>query len=59
MNSNTKNRDLEITARLPPETMQQAIELSRIARQLARAEWITGWTPPTVSASVRDWNSVL
>ena len=52
MNSNTKNRDLEITARLPPETMQQAIELSRIARQLARAEWITGWTPPTASLEV-------
>jgi hypothetical protein len=32
--------------------MQQAIELSRIARQLARAEWITGWTPPTASLEV-------
>lgn len=51
MNSNTKNRDLEITTRLPAESMRQAIELSSIARQLARAEWITGWTPSTVSAS--------
>lgn len=51
MNSNTKNRDLEITARLPRETMRDIVELSRIARALNSAEWLADWTPPTMSAS--------
>ena len=52
MNSNTKNRDLEITARLPRETMRDVIELANVTRALNSAEWVTGWSVPTMSASM-------